>query len=395
MSSTFSSSNFPRRPIGCLVSIPFGSKTGFAIAPLEKLFLEIGAIITGSLSSVHFSYSSLDEGVPSALPENFANVITFDPKDLDPSRLRKVAEYVAQKNIDLVIFLDMQPSHPILKYLRKAGVKTAISYWGAPISSIMPWWKLLIKRALLRLDRHKLNLLIFESHAMAKFAILGRGVSARSVEIVPLGIDTTIFHPKKNGYLQTSLKIPSDKKVIFYSGHMEHRKGVAVLINAAVTLLTERNRKDLFFLICGNRPGEETVFRSLYEGRGIDESISFAGYRNDIPDIIPECLCGVIPSIGWDSFPRTALEIQASGIPIIGSRLDGIPETMVDGETGYLFEPGNSSALADIISKLADDESLTKKLGGNARRRIESELSITAQRNRLLQVVSEIVAKSH
>jgi len=218
---------------------------------------------------------------------------------------------------------------------------------------------------------------------MAELAIKGRGVPRQMIDIVQLGVDASVFRSARSNYAHEVLGLPPNNKVIVYAGHMEPRKGVRTLIDAAIELLHKRRRRDVCFLLCGNKANESNVYEQLYAGLGIDGLIRFAGYRSDLPQIYSSCFCGVIASSGWDSFPRTALEMAASGLPVIASRLHGLPEAVLDHKTGVLFEPGNSKDLADCIQELLDHPEKAAAYGRCGRERCEKELTIDNQRAQL------------
>ena len=133
--------------ISTLSLLHVGSNTGYAIAPLEVMFYECAlSLAGGDIEKVHFSYPDLEKGPPKNLPAELRNVIQFNFKDLSSDNFGRLAEYVAKHQIRLVIFFDIQPVHPLHSCLRKAGVETILAYWGAPISSIMPFWKLYLKK---------------------------------------------------------------------------------------------------------------------------------------------------------------------------------------------------------------------------------------------------------
>jgi len=79
----------------------------------------------------------------------------------------------------------------------------------------------------------------------------------------------------------------------------------------------------------------------MYAGLGINGWIRFCGYRDRLVQLYTSCFCGVIPSTGWDPFLRTSVEMAAAGLPVVASRLQGLPEAVLDKETGLLFEPCN------------------------------------------------------
>jgi glycosyltransferase involved in cell wall biosynthesis len=374
-------------PISSLFLFHTHSNTGYAIGPLESLFYEIGMeIAAGDQSRVHFGYRSLENGPPRSLPAEFTNLIAYDYFNRDPLNIRWLAEYVKHNNIRLVVIFDVQPVDPLFRALHRAGAKAIIGYWGTTISSLMPGWKLLLKKLQVTVSRSKADGLIFESRAMAELALNGRGVPSRIIDIVHLGVDSSAFGFERSNYVYEALGFPRDKKIIIYAGHMEPRKGVRTLVEAAIELLDQRHRYDLCFLLCGNKADESRAYEQLYSGLGIDGLIRFGGYRSDLPQIYPSCFCGVIPSSGWDSFPRTSLEMAASGLPVIASRLHGLPEAVLDHKTGLLFEPSNSQDLADCIEELLDHPEKAAEYGRRGRERCERELTIDKQRAQLRAV---------
>src|SRR6202049_794758 len=152
---------------GSLFLFHTDSNVGYSIAPLERLFYEVALeIAAGDPSHVHFGYRSFDNGRPQSLPSDFKNVMTYDFSDRDSRKIGWLADYAKKNQIRLVVIFDIQPVDPLFRSLRNAGVTTILAYWGAMISSLMPRWKLALKRLLLVLSRSKVDGLIFESKAM-------------------------------------------------------------------------------------------------------------------------------------------------------------------------------------------------------------------------------------
>jgi glycosyltransferase involved in cell wall biosynthesis len=256
------------------------SNVGYSIEPAEALFYEVGLRIAGGDSSrVHFAFRSLEGGRPRSLPANFKNLVAYDHFNRDAQNIRRLAEYVKSNQIRLVVIYDIQVIHPLFTPLRKAGARAIVSFWGAPISSRMPLWKLALKRLEVVLSRSKVDGLIFESKAMADLAIYGRGVPSSMVDMVYNGVSTSLFKPAQSTYVYDALDFPRDRKVFVYAGHMEERKGIQTLVEAAIELLCHRKRRDVCFLMCGNKGDESTQYERLYAGLGLDDLIRFGGYR--------------------------------------------------------------------------------------------------------------------
>jgi glycosyltransferase involved in cell wall biosynthesis len=366
------------------------ANTGYAIARLESLFYDAGLELAGGdPTKVHFAYPNLDMGLPANLDLDPQNVVVFDVQKTDRRRLNELAAYVKDRRIRLALFFDTQPVHPVFRLLRNVGARTILSYWGAPISSLAPLWKLAPKRLGLIFSSSKVDGLIFESQAMVELAISGRGVPPDMIDIVPLGVDTNLFRPGRSDYVYNELGLSRDRKVVVYAGHMEKRKGVRTLVEAAMELLQERRRSDVCFLLFGNQGSQSREFELMYEGSGFESLIRFCGYRPDLPRLYPGCFCGVIPSTGWDSYTCSALEMAACGLPVVASRLQGLREAVQDGETGMLYPPGDSHALADCLEHLLNHPDLAAEYGLRGRRRCERELSLPAQRQRFVQVLQK------
>lgn len=374
--------------VSSLFLLHAGTNTGYAIGALETLFFEAGLeLADGNPEMVHFGYPDLDGGAPGSLPRDFPNVIKFSFADTRPQNVACLCDYVRDHGIGLVVLFDAQARHPLYAPLRAAGVRTIISYWGAPISSLNPWWKLVLKRLEMRWAPSTIDGLIFESYAMAATATQGRGVARRMIDVVPLGVDVQRYRPAASNYAHRNFGIPLERRIVVYAGHMETRKGISVLVQAAVDLLERRGRRDVCFLLFGNKDDESRPFERLYMGRACAEWIRFCGYRSDLPDIFRSSFCGVIPSTGWDSFTATAVELAASGLPVVASRLQGLVEATLDEETGLLFETGNAAALADCLERLLDSPEEAARLGRNGRARCERELNRDVQRRRFVSVL--------
>jgi glycosyltransferase involved in cell wall biosynthesis len=341
---------------------------------------------------VHFGYRDLEKGRPRWFPSDLHNASALDQRDVSRAARGRIARYVREHDIDLVWLLDAQPVNPLFRELRSAGARALVSYWGAPISSPSPRWKLLLKRLELAISRSKLDALVFESRAMAELALVGRGAPARMVHVVPLGIDVARFQLPRSDYAQRTLGIAEGKKIVLYAGHVDRRKGVHVLVEAAIELLHRRKRPDVCFVLCGNQGSQSAPFEQMYAGLGIDQDIRFGGYRGDLPQLYASSTCGVIASAEWDSFPRTSIEMAAAGLPVVASRLGGLPEAVLDRETGLLFPPGDASALADRLEELLDDAELRAALGKRGRERCEREFTLEVQRERLITLAETVLA---
>jgi glycosyltransferase involved in cell wall biosynthesis len=377
-----------------LILIHCESNAGYAIAPLERTFFKMALQLCGQdPARIHFGYQNMDNGAPRSLPADFRNYLVIDTHSEEPAHVRRVVDYMRQHSIDTVFGFDQPVARPLYKHLRHAGMRHFISYWGAPMSSLWPFYKLLLKRIEVALRRHGPDHYIFESQGMADTAVLGRGIPRSRTSVVYLGVDTSQYRPDPAaaGYVREQLSIAPNRRIFYYAGHMEARKGVAVIIRAANLLAERRALDDWQIVLFGNRPGEELGFVEMLTPKA-REHVKFGGYRNDLPLIQRGCYAGIIASTGWDSLTMSSMEIQASGMPLLASALPGLREAVADGESGLLFPPGDAAALCELMVKLLDDGALRDSLGSGARRRVENRFSAEAQLRGLTQIVAKCVA---
>jgi glycosyltransferase involved in cell wall biosynthesis len=101
---------------------------------------------------------------------------------------------------------------------------------------------------------------------------------------------------------------------------------------------------------------------------GLSARFRFLGFRSDAPKIVQAFDIVAAPS-HVEPLGLAALEGMAAGRPVVGSRVGGIPETVVDGETGYLVPPSDPLALADAIGRLVHEPALRSTMSAAARQR--------------------------
>lgn len=364
------------------------------MSALERTFYEVALSITTRSENVHFAFSDFDAGNPHSLPSDFTNTFEIDRQRLKSKEyfLDKKA-MISKLDIDLALCFDLQVRSPLVKLLRESGVKWLASYWGASMSSLNNGFKLFLKKLEVSLAKKRPDLFIFESESMRRQAMNGRGLSKSETTVIPTGVDVEKFIPNKKMriYVHEEFDIPQSRKIAIYSGHMEARKGVWVLLQSVMELVDRYEDEHWHLLVCGNRPGEEKQFEEMVARSEAKKFVTFAGYRNDLHQIMPGCDLGLIASTGWDSFPMSALEMAACGLPLVVSRLQGLVETVSENETALLFEPGDSSQLADILHKLSEDDATLARMADCGRKRIEQSYSISHQKINLRRTLLELM----
>ena len=169
-----------------------------------------------------------------------------------------------------------------------------------------------------------------------------------------------------------------------YVGRLSFEKGVATLIEAAADA-------NVPLKIAGSGP-EEIELKKLAAASG--GSVEFLGYVSGegLRDVIRSSRAVVLPSEWYENAPLSLLEAYALGKPVIGARIGGIPEIIIEGETGFIFASGAVDELSSSLSHVAalGGEKLVS-MGRNARRRAESEYDSSIYKSRILDLYKDII----
>lgn len=162
-------------------------------------------------------------------------------------------------------------------------------------------------------------------------------------------------------------------------------KSIDQVIKAMPQVLKEVS--DAFYVIVGD--GEDLRrLKQLSRDEGVSERIIFTGLvSNDLlPSYYQSCDLFVLPSLN-EGFGIVFLEAMYYSKPCVGARAGGIPEVIIDGETGFLTEPGDIKDLTQAILKLLNDENLSYRFGDSGKKRLEREFSYESFCKRLEKIL--------
>lgn len=157
-------------------------------------------------------------------------------------------------------------------------------------------------------------------------------------------------------------QLPREPFLLFV-GDLRHLKGVDVLVRAYASV--QANVADVPPLVLIGRECEDTPAElppNVMMIKGWPHELVMQAWRR--------ALIGLAPSVGPEAFGIVVIEAMASGRPVIASRIGGIPEIVVDGETGILFPAGDSAALASALRRLLADRGLIERMGQAGQQRI-------------------------
>jgi glycosyltransferase involved in cell wall biosynthesis len=214
------------------------------------------------------------------------------------------------------------------------------------------------------------------------------GVAPGRVTCVATGVDLTRFDPGLKGTLREELGLAPETTLVGMISVLRSWKGHATFLEAAARLMDSSGGIPYHFVIAGDGPGrvELTDKVSLAPWKG---NVTLLGHRDDVPNLLASLDVLVLPSYAHEGIPQIVLQAQAMAKPVVGTAVGGIPEVVLDGQTGLLVPPKDPVALAAKIASLRDP-ALAKELGQTARRRIEEHFSLDAMGGRLLELYEKI-----
>ncbi len=131
------------------------------------------------------------------------------------------------------------------------------------------------------------------------------------------------------------------------------RKGLEVLLEALARLKAAQTPVRLRAIGGFETPDYETRIHALAEQLGVSEQIDWIGFVRDVPEQLRKLDVMVLPSLFGEGLPMVVLEAMAAGVPVVATRVEGVPEAIRDGQDGVLVKPGDAAALAVGIARLA------------------------------------------
>lgn len=170
---------------------------------------------------------------------------------------------------------------------------------------------------------------------------------------------------------------PTDGLIkIIFTARMVEDKGTLILIDAAKKLKTEYKGKVQFLLCGGLDTNPNGITKEMLESRCDGEYIQWLGHRKDVLELLKQSHIMAFPSWYREGLPKSVIEAEAIGRPVITTDSVGCRDTVVDGKNGYMIPIKDSDALAAALKKLIDNPELRQTMGKNAREFAVSKFDI-------------------
>jgi glycosyltransferase involved in cell wall biosynthesis len=132
--------------------------------------------------------------------------------------------------------------------------------------------------------------------------------------------------------------------------------------------------------------------QSLAASLGLGDRVRFLGQRLDVPEILAQAQISVLAT-NWEGFPLSILEAMRAGLPVVATAVAGVPESVVDGSTGYLVRRGDADALRERLQPLLVDPELRRRQGMAGRSSYERQFTLETFVDKTLEVYETILAE--
>ncbi len=178
--------------------------------------------------------------------------------------------------------------------------------------------------------------------------------------VLPNGIDTNTFKGFSKQAIRDTLNVPVGGKIVIFTGRFYPVKGLGYLVEAFRTVSQKIPEAELWLV--GNGADRESLTQAVAKN-GLTGRVRFTGevLHQKIPEYLAMADVFALPSLS-EGFPLVILEAMALGLPIVASRVRGLPEIITDGENGFLVEPKNSAQLAQKIIQLLENPALRQNI---------------------------------
>jgi glycosyltransferase involved in cell wall biosynthesis len=216
-----------------------------------------------------------------------------------------------------------------------------------------------------------LGAVVVPSHALARF-LAEHGFPRRRMHVIPYGVAARRHAPAPL----------HDPPRLGTAAILEQRKGIDVLLDAQAAM---------------QRPAQLDVFgdgslRHELEGQAgrLGISVRFHGFLGDLRDRLPELDVFVLPTRA-DNLPVAILEAMAVGLPVVATRVGGVPELVVDGETGYLVAPDDPRELGRALDAVISDPTRHRQMGEAGAARVAAHFEARAIAARMVRLYEQLL----
>jgi glycosyltransferase involved in cell wall biosynthesis len=304
--------------------------------------------------------------------------------------LESVFSYMSSKKIAKKIVKDWNPdiihlhgplSESLIgKYLKKQFNKPSIvTVYGEDITK---YAKIFPSNIMIKSTLNHSDVIIVQSKFMIN-EIKNIKITGKNFQVVPMGADSSIFKPENKTEIREKLKLPNDRKMLLFVGHLCERKGVKYLLQSVNNIC--KSNKNILCVIIGSGAKEEELIQ-LAKNLKISDKVLFLGNKRheEVVHYINASDIVVLPSLN-EGLPVILCESLMCGRPIVATSVAGTPE-LVTKDVGYLVKPKD---VIDLTNKI--ELALNKKWNQKDIEKVAKKYSVSNSVKKLLVIYKKLL----
>jgi glycosyltransferase involved in cell wall biosynthesis len=304
--------------------------------------------------------------------------------------IRRIKKLIKQHDVDIVHVRSRAPAWSAYKACKQTRIPLVTTVHAAYKGNDNKF-KRYYNSVMTKGDR-----VIAISHFIKEYIQNYFEVDARNLVTIPRGVDIDRFapelvKPERAINLAKLWRIPDGVPIILMPGRISRIKGHQVLIDA----LEKLGRRDIFCVMVGPNQGRNEFQESLethIEEKNLSGIVRFVNNCSDMPSAYSLASVVVAPSIVAEGFGRVPIEAQAMGRPVIASDYGGFRETVIDKQTGWLFNVGDSDHLAECLRQalsLTDEQ--RQQLAAQAITHVNTHFTKAKMCNDTMEVYADLL----
>jgi glycosyltransferase involved in cell wall biosynthesis len=220
--------------------------------------------------------------------------------------------------------------------------------------------------------------------------LLGLGVDAQRIRLIPNGTDMTCFRPVSVGErdrLRERLHLPTDRVLVIYTGRLTAAKGLMELAEAWKEVAARWADVHLVVVGTGRYSHDdcEPALREVIARYELQNTVTFTGEVSNVHEFLQAADLFVLPSYS-EGFSLSLLEAMACGLPVVSTRVGSAPETIVEQDNGLLVAPKNAEDLAHGLAWLLSHRECWAAIGARARQTVAERYSLGRIADRYVQL---------
>jgi glycosyltransferase involved in cell wall biosynthesis len=259
-------------------------------------------------------------------------------------------------------------------YLEKSKTESLVKYRTNSLLRKINFW--IIYKLGLSFENfcyrpHRFKKLVAVSEGIRNELLDNFNYSLYDIFTIPNGVDLARFNPQMKPYARLEIRkrhnLQEHSFICLFVGGLWELRGLSFILQALAQINEDHQKNVPYLIIVGQ--GDQVRYQQIASSLGIEERIIFAGRREDTQLYYAASDVFIFPSI-YEACPLVILEAAASGIPILGTKVNGIDHFIEDGTNGFFIER-NAKDIAKKIQITMNDNSLREEMGIAARESVK------------------------